>query len=103
MLDEAQAEFEALIDRSEYSPALQFYLGRLQRRLGDDSAAAEMFEEIIRQSGILQPTFRCRHCGAMYEDYLIRCAECGRWGTIEQDISREVRMVEERGVLAPRP
>lgn len=103
MLDEAQAEFEALADRSEYSPALQFYLARLQRRLGEDTAAAEMFEEIIRQSGILQPTFRCRHCGASYDDYTVRCLECGRWGTIFQDVSREVRVVEERGIRAPRP
>ena len=103
MLDEARAEFEALADRSEYSPALQFYLGRLQKRLGDETAAAEMFEEIIRQSGILQPTFRCTHCGASYDDYMVRCLECGRWGTIVQDISRAVRVVEERGLRAPRP
>jgi len=103
MLDEAQAEFEALADRSEYSPALQFYLGRLQRRLGEDTAAAEMFEEIIRQSGILQPMFRCRHCGASYDDYRVRCLECGRWGTIVQDVSRDLRVVEERGIRAPRP
>ncbi len=103
MLDEAQAEFEALADRSEYSPALQFYLGRLQKRLGKDTAAAEMFEEIIRQSGILQPTFRCRNCGAAHDNYMVRCLECGRWGTILQDISRDLRVVEEQGLRTPRP
>ncbi len=103
MLDEAQAEFEALADRSEYSPALQFYLARLQKRLGDDSAAAEMFEEIIRRSGTLQPTFRCRRCGACYDDYVVRCLECGRWGTVVQDVSHTVRVVEEQGLRTPRP
>jgi len=103
MLEEAQAEFEALADRSEYSPALQFYLARLQQRLGDDSIAAEMFQEIIEKSGILQQTFRCRHCGASHDDYLVRCMECGRWGTVVQDISRDVRFVEDRRLRAPRP
>lgn len=103
MLDEAQAEFEALADRSEYSPALQFYLGRLQQRLGNDAAAAQMYEEIIRQSDILRPKLRCQHCGATYEDYVVRCVECGRWGTTVQDISRDVRALEEHGVHAPRP
>lgn len=31
-----------------------------------------------------QPLFECSHCGAQYRKWQGRCAECGKWNTIEE-------------------
>ncbi|MFQ5742966.1 MAG: hypothetical protein ACE5HV_05175 [Acidobacteriota bacterium] len=57
---------------------------------------------MIDAAGIFRHKYRCEHCGATYDRYQIRCAECCRWGTILQDISAELRFAEERRIRAPR-
>lgn len=102
MLEEAKAEFEALEERSEFSPTLHYELAKLRQRLGDDRGAARMFQEIIDSAGLLRMVHRCGRCQAVYDSYQLRCAECGRWGTVSMDVSEELRLARERTVHAPR-
>lgn len=102
MLDEAQAGLRELEEQSEYSPVLRYYLARLRQRQGDDREAASIYREVVESAGIPEPDFRCSHCGARFEDYRLRCVECGRWGTIDLDTAQDIRLAEEPSVSAPR-
>lgn len=102
MLDEAQAALRELEEQSEYSAMLRYYLGRLKQRQGDDREAASIFREALESVGIPEPDFRCSHCGARFDEYELRCAECGRWGTVDLDTAHDIPVAEEPSVSAPR-
>jgi len=102
MLDEAEAALWELEEQSEYSPMLRYYLGRLKQRKGADREAASIYREVAESVGIPEPEFRCSHCGATFDDYALRCIECGRWGTIDLDTAQDIRVAEEPSVSAPR-
>lgn len=102
MIEEAKAELERLEDEVEFSPTVVYHLAKLNDRQGDAQAAAERFRQVIKASKLLDPTYRCEHCGTHVANYVMHCAECGRWGTIVLDTSEELQEVEERAVRAPR-
>lgn len=102
MIEEAKAELEGLEDEVEFSPTVVYHLAKLSARQGDAEAAAERFRRVIKASKLLEPGYRCEHCGAHHASYVMHCAECGRWGTVVLDTSEELREVEERVVKAPR-
>ena len=31
--------------------------------------------------------FTCSHCTAQFQKWIGRCLECGKWGTIEQEVT----------------
>jgi len=103
MVEEAREELERLEDEVEFSPTVNFHLAKLSLRQGDCKSAAERFRQVIRASSILEPGYRCDHCGAVHDDFVMCCDTCGRWGTVALDTSEELRPVDQRAVKAPRP
>ena len=63
MIEEAKAELERLEDEVEFSPTVVYHLAKLNDRQGDAQAAAERFRQVIKASKLLEPTYRCEHCG----------------------------------------
>ena len=103
MVEEARQELEQLEEEVEFSPTVTYHLARLSARQGDLSGAADRFRKVIRASNLLEPSYRCKHCGAHLGEYHMHCVECGRWGTVVLDTSEELEVVTERSVKAPRP
>ncbi len=103
MVEEAKAELERLEDEVEFSPTVTYHLAKLSARQGDNETAAERFRQVIKASSLLEPCYRCTHCGAPHPGYVMLCAECCRWGTVVLDTSEELQEVEARAVKAPRP
>jgi tetratricopeptide (TPR) repeat protein len=103
MLEEAREELERLEDEVEFSPTVAYHLAKLSARQGDSATAADRFRQVIQASNILEPCYRCGHCGTAHDAYVMHCAECGRWGTVVIDTSEELRPVSDRKVKAPRP
>ncbi len=103
MIEEAKGELERLEDEVEFSPTVTYHLAKLSVRQGDNQTAAERFRHVIQSSNLLQPGYRCKHCGAHHPNYVMHCAECFRWGTVVLDTSAELREVQDRAVKAPRP
>ena len=103
MVEEARQELEQLEEEVEFSPTVTYHLARLSARQGDLSGAADRFRQVIRSSNLLEPSYRCKHCGAHHGEYHMHCAECGRWGAVVLDTSEELEVVTERSVRAPRP
>jgi tetratricopeptide (TPR) repeat protein len=101
MVEEAREELERLEDEVEFSPTVAYHLGKLSARQGDPSAAAERFRQVIQATNILEPRYRCSHCNALHETYVMRCDECHRWGTVSLDTTEELRPVDDT-VNAPR-
>ncbi|MCH7823756.1 MAG: tetratricopeptide repeat protein [Acidobacteria bacterium] len=102
MIEEAKGELERLEDEVEFSPTVTYHLAKLSVRQGDSQAAAERFRHVIQASNLLEPGYRCQHCGAQHPNYVMHCAECCRWGTVVLDTSEELQEVEDRVVKAPR-
>jgi len=103
MIEEAKAELERLEDEVKFSPMVTYHLAKLSARQGDNETAVERFRQVIKASHLLEPGYRCTHCGAPHPSYLMLCAECCRWGTVVLDTSEELQEVEDRAVKAPRP
>jgi len=102
MIEEAREELEALEEEVAFSPTVAYHLAKLSAREGNPVDAADRFRQIIQASNILNPGYRCSHCGAQHDAYVMHCAECGRWGTVRLDTSEELEPVQERGLNAPR-
>ena len=103
MIEEAKAELERLEDEVEFSPTVTYHLAKLSARQGDNETAAQRFRQVIKASSLLEPCYRCTHCGAPHPSYVMLCAECCRWGTVVLDTSEELQEIEGRAVRAPRP
>lgn len=102
MIEEAREELERLEDEVEFSPTATYHLAKLSARQGDADGAVERFRQVIRASNLLEPGYVCRRCGAKQEGYLMRCTECGLWGTFALDTREELRPVADRSLSAPR-
>ncbi len=102
MIEEARAELERLEDEIEFSPTVTYHLAKLSARAGNFEQAADRFRQVIQASNLLEPGYVCRSCGAKHVRYLIRCQQCGRWGTVGLDTREELRPVEDPAVNAPR-
>lgn len=102
MVEEARAELERLEDEVEFSPTVAYHLGKLSARASDHRAAADRFRQVIQATNILEPRYRCAHCGAVQSGYAVRCSDCGRWGKVGLDTSEELRPADERAINAPR-
>lgn len=102
MIEEAKAELEHLESEVEFSPTVTYHLAKLSERQGENETAAKRFRQIIRAANLLEPNYRCKHCGANHPCYAMRCEECGHWGTVVLDTSEELQEVEAQEVSAPR-
>jgi len=103
MIEEAREELERLEDEVEFSPTVTYHLAKLSARQGDLSGAAERYRKVVQASSLLEPRYRCTHCGAHHAEYRMHCTECGRWGTVILDTREELEPVKDRGVSLPRP
>ena len=104
MVEEARDELERLEDEVEFSPTVTYHLAKLSARQGDLSGAADRFRNVVKASSLLEPCYRCTHCGARHDEYCMHCAECGRWGTVVLDTSEELKLEKDRSsVKLPRP
>ncbi len=102
MIEEARAELERLEDEIEFSPTVTYHLAKLSAREADAGGAVERFRQVIRASNLLEPGYVCKRCAATHHSYLMRCPDCGLWGTVALDTSEELRPMTDRTVKAPR-
>jgi tetratricopeptide (TPR) repeat protein len=94
LVEEADEEFASVADRVKRSPVVDYYRARAARRRGDAEAAYEGLRQSIRAAGYLDVRYACQECDAEHAEYARRCCRCGRWATLEMDISRDARAAE---------
>ena len=102
MIEEAKVELEHLESEVEFSPTVTYHLAKLSERQGENETAAKRFRQIIQAANLLEPNYRCKHCGANHPCYAMHCEECGLWGTVVLDTSEELQEVEVQEGRAPR-
>ena len=102
MIEEAKTELERLEDEVEFSPTVTYHLAKLSERQGDKETAAKRFRQVIQNCNLLEPGYRCKHCGSNQPCYVMRCGECGHWGTVVLDTNEELQEVADRAIDAPR-
>jgi tetratricopeptide (TPR) repeat protein len=102
MIEEAKTELERLEDEVEFSPTVTYHLAKLSERQGDKETAAKRFRQVIQNCNLLEPGYRCKHCGSNQPCYVMRCGECGHWGMVVLDTNEELQEVADRAIDAPR-
>ncbi len=102
IMGEALNIFDNLLAKVDYSPTLEYYLSKANKKEGNKDEAIESLKKIIRKSGVLDLSYSCRCCGYTSSEWVDRCPECGCWNCIYITPRSELNVLEVRTITPPR-
>ncbi len=94
MMDEAERQFSEVASKVEYSPTLNYFMGKILERRGKYEEAAGNYRTVIKSLGILNLQYICRTCNTNYGEWKDHCSECDSWNSVEIDLTEEASLKE---------